>query len=105
MKWLAPVFGVSSVSPLVIAQSVGGSNAEPVTWLTGGVVVAIATAFYRFMAQRIQKLEAQVDELTKAAERRAEEDRKLLIPLLSESVSAQAAYLSRRLGGGEENRP
>jgi hypothetical protein len=90
------LIGVGSFSPAVIAQTTG-SNSDPVTWMTGAAVATIAGLFYRFMLQRIAKLEAQVDELTKAAERRAEEDRKLLIPLLSRSVEAQAAYLTRRL--------
>jgi hypothetical protein len=90
------VIGVGSFSPTVVAQT-SGADADPVTWMTGAAVAAIAGLFYRFMLQRIQKLETQVDELTKAAERRAEEDRKLLIPLLSRSVEAQAAYLTRRL--------
>jgi hypothetical protein len=81
----------------VLAQTVGGSNADAVTWMTGAVVIAVVSAFYKFLTSQIKKLEAQVDELTKAAERRAEEDRKLLIPLLSRSVEAQAAYLARRL--------
>jgi hypothetical protein len=102
VKWLAPVFGISSVSPLVLAQTSGGANADAITWMTGGTVITVVGLFYRFLTERIKKLEAQVDELTKAAERRAEEDRKLLIPLLSRSVEAQAAYLARRLDIEEE---
>jgi outer membrane murein-binding lipoprotein Lpp len=97
MRWLAPVFGISSVSPLVLAQAVGGSNAEPVTWLTGAVVIAVVTAFYKFLTTQVRKLEAEVDRLTKAAERRAEDDRAQLLPLLSRSIEAQAAYITRHL--------
>jgi hypothetical protein len=98
MKWLAPIFGLGSISPVVIAQTMGGTtNGEAVTWMTGAAVATVSGLFYKFMAARIQKLETQVEKMSEAAERRAEEDRKLLIPLLSRSVEAQAAYLTRRL--------
>ena len=97
MKWLVPVFGISSVSPLVIAQTAGGSNTDAVTWMTGAVVIAVVSAFYKFLTNQIRKLEAEVDRLTKAAERRAEDDRAQLLPLLSRSIEAQAAYITRHL--------
>lgn len=96
---IASLIGIGYVSPLVLAQTVssGSSSGEAITWLTGGTVITLSGILYKFFTARISKLETQVDELTKAAERRADEDRKLLIPLLSRSVEAQSAYLARRL--------
>jgi hypothetical protein len=94
--FILSLLGMGSVSPLVLAQTTGG-NAEPVTWLTGAVVIAVVSAFYKFLTNQIKKLEAEVDRLTKAAERRAEDDRAQLLPLLSRSIEAQAAYITRHL--------
>lgn len=100
---IASFLGISCVSPLVLAQTVSsGGGSEALTWMTGGTVLTLAGVLYKFFTSRISKLESQVDELTKAAERRAEEDRKLLIPLLSRSVEAQSAYLARRLDFEQE---
>jgi hypothetical protein len=65
--------------------------------MTGAAVATVSGLFYKFMRDRITKLEAQVEKMAEASERRAEEDRKLLIPLLSRSVEAQAAYIARHL--------
>lgn len=94
------LLGAFGIGPFAIVFAAVTDPTSPTTgsvapWLTAGAVLSLAGLVWKIQNDRIRKLEAERDSLIEAANRRAEEDRKLLIPLLSRSVEAQAAYMTR----------
>lgn len=98
MKFL--IVGALGFGPAVFAQTATGTHASDLApYLTAGAVLSLAAAVYKILTNQITELKVERDALIAAANRRAEEDRRLLIPLLTRSIETQASYIQRSMGG------
>lgn len=98
------LYALLGVGPLaIIAQATGSSTgSEVVPWFSTAAVVSLAGLIWKIQNERIKELKEVNGKLTEAANKRAEEDRKLAMPLLSNAIEVQASYISRRLASAPE---
>jgi hypothetical protein len=100
------LYVVLGVGPLaIIAQATGSSTtSEVVPWFSTAAVVSLAGLIWKIQNERIKELKEVNGKLTDAANKRADEDRRLAMPLLTNAIQAQASYIDKRLNGVIEER-
>src|SRR4051812_38318664 len=103
MTWTGLVL-LGLTPPIVLAQASPAADSSLVGLLTGSAVTVLAAAVIAFLkgwlvpGKEHQRVIEERDRAIAANEKRAEEDRRLLIPVLTELGKAQAQAISQRLG-------